>query len=44
MSKIGNQVLKVPSNLTIKIVDNLLEISSKLGKITHKVDSRFIQN
>lgn len=41
MSKIGNQALKVPSNLTIKIVDNLLEISSKLGKITHKVDSRF---
>jgi len=41
MSKIGNQELKVPSNLTIKIVDNLIEISSKLGKVTHKVNSRF---
>ena len=41
MSKVGKKELKIPYNIKIKIVKNLLEISSKLGKINHKVNNTF---
>ena len=41
MSKVGKKELKIPSNVKVNIVKNLIEISSKLGKINHEVNSNF---
>ena len=40
MSKIGTQDLKLPSNLKITIIENEIEIFSKLGKVKHKSECK----
>ena len=41
MSKVGKKELKIPPNVKVNIIENLIEISSKLGKVSHEVNSKF---
>lgn len=41
MSKIGTQELKIPSNITLTVRENHIEIASDLGKTTYQINPNF---
>ena len=42
MSNLGIKEIKLPSNLKIKLNENLLTLESNFGQLTYKVNDKFI--